>query len=213
MIRTSARGFTLVEVVVALALVATVMMGLASAMRTLGQTAGKLDEKLDRGEQMRAVMEFLRASLGLLAGPERPGSSLEKPPPPVFGNEREVEWTGAFPARFGVGGMHRFRLRVEQAVAAPALILEFAPLEHGGLPGPWGAVAPEVRVDGVTALTLQYQDSKGNWKQTWESPLGAPIRIDLSIADQRGPWPALVVAPQIADPLAGAVLFTVGSGR
>ena len=55
-----ARGFTLVEILVAMSLLAVVMAATLSAMRTMAQTEVRVDERLQRIDQMRVVNGFLR---------------------------------------------------------------------------------------------------------------------------------------------------------
>ena len=53
-------GFTLVEMLVALTLMSLVMLGMASAIRTMAQTEERIDVRVDRADEMRVASGFIR---------------------------------------------------------------------------------------------------------------------------------------------------------
>ena len=59
----AARGFTLVEVLVALAIFSLVMLTVVTGFRTLGNTASTIDRMTDRIDEVRSVSGFLRDAL------------------------------------------------------------------------------------------------------------------------------------------------------
>lgn len=204
------RGFTLVEVVVALTLVAAVMLGMASAMRTLGQTAIRLDEHVAASEELRTFSQFLRLTLESLGGDPASEVSDRLPAPTLVGQPGALEWIGAFPARYGVGGMHRFRIFVDRRGPVPALVLEFAPMRSAGDEAAWNVVAPAVRLDRVTSLAVRYRDKDLNWSDTWNSNDEIPVLLSIALGDDRGDWPELVIEPERAGGPASTAKFTVG---
>ena len=60
-------GFTLVEMLVALTLMSLVMLGMASAIRTMAQTEERIDVRVDRADEMRVASGFIRSVLGRLS--------------------------------------------------------------------------------------------------------------------------------------------------
>ncbi|MEZ5572077.1 MAG: prepilin-type N-terminal cleavage/methylation domain-containing protein [Halioglobus sp.] len=58
--RDGEQGFTLVEVMVALTLLALVLMGTVTALRTLGNTQSAIESLTDRVDEVRSVSVFLR---------------------------------------------------------------------------------------------------------------------------------------------------------
>lgn len=205
-------GFTLVEVVVAISLVAAVMLGMASALRTLGGTAERLDQRVADAEQMRALGGFLRTTLQTVARAPAPGA---QPPqrPSLLGGSGAIEWTGLFPPRYGIGGLHRFRLHLQADATPPALVLEFAPLRPQLEALPWNQIAPEVRLDGIVGLRLRYRDRRGEWLDQWSVEDALPTLIDLTLSDETRSWPSIIVAPTPAGGGQPPVRFTVGGGR
>ena len=191
------RGFTLIEVIIALVLVSVVLLGMMSALRTLGQTAGRLAERSAADEQLRGVSALLRSSLGVMEAPPKTAAAAAGRRPILIGRADAIEWVGLFPARFGTGGMHRFALFVEPG-AEPELILRFAPLPALGEAPKWDLVAPAVRIGPVTALSIRYQDDKGRWIEEWDQPDRLPARLRLQVVTPTGIWPDLVVIPNSA---------------
>ena len=59
-----ARGFTLLEVLIAMSLLTLVMVAVLASMRTLGNTRTTLDQVIERIDQVRSVSGFLRTSIG-----------------------------------------------------------------------------------------------------------------------------------------------------
>ncbi|MCB1954257.1 MAG: prepilin-type N-terminal cleavage/methylation domain-containing protein [Rhodocyclaceae bacterium] len=206
------RGFTLVEVVVAISLVAAVMLGMASALRTIGGTAERLDRRAAEAEQMRALGSFLRTTLQTLARAPAPGV---QPPqrPSLLGDTGSIEWTGLFPSRYGMGGLHRFRLHMQVDGNTPTLVLEFAALRPQSDALPWNQIAPEVRFDGITGLRLRYRDRRGEWQDQWSAEQELPTLIDLALSDEGRSWPSIIVAPNPVGGTQAPFRFAVGGER
>ena len=59
----SARGFTLVEVMVALVVLSLLMLGTLSALRTFGDTQTRIKATAQQTDQVRQVSQFLRNTL------------------------------------------------------------------------------------------------------------------------------------------------------
>ena len=55
----AARGFTLVELIISLAIVSVIMLGLLTAMRSFGVTGEKLDQRLAIVDERRVLSGFL----------------------------------------------------------------------------------------------------------------------------------------------------------
>ena len=62
--RTGSRGFTLIELLVTMALLSLLMLGMASALRTMAQTEERIDARLARADEFRIATGFLRSIVG-----------------------------------------------------------------------------------------------------------------------------------------------------
>jgi len=195
-VRFASRGFTLVEVIVALSLVALIMLGLVSALRTFGSTASTLDARAGAGAEARLLADFHRASLmrasplPLIQTPES-GSTV-----PFSGSDTEMRWLGNLPARHGAGGMHHLRLYA----SAGGLYLQYLPHPGGTEPPDWMAAPAHLLSAGLDGLRITYQvrperaDEAADWLPVWDDPQHLPwrVRIDLAIDGQNRP--PLIVA-------------------
>ena len=57
-------GFTLIEVLVVISLLSLLMLAMGSALRTTAQTEERVDQRLQRTDEIRVASGFLRSVLG-----------------------------------------------------------------------------------------------------------------------------------------------------
>ena len=213
-----AKGFTLVEVLVVMALLSMVMLAMGSALRTVAQTEDRINARLLRADEIRVANEFLRSVLGRVVAQKtlKPVAAGENPF--VFaGAAQELTWIGIMPARFGVGGRYLFQLGIERRNDGGALVLRFLPWSASDANIDWAQSQTHVLVRGVAAFNLQYQDARaalsGTWFAQWAAPDGLPERVLINLVTDAGAWPELVIAmrvlPAVDDPLSSGQL-TVG---
>ena len=63
-VRSALQGFTLVELLVTMALLSLLMLGMASALRTMAQTEERVDARLAKADEFRVATGFLRSIVG-----------------------------------------------------------------------------------------------------------------------------------------------------
>jgi general secretion pathway protein J len=199
-------GFTLVEVLIVLALSSLIMLGLTAALRSFGDTGARLDARSQHGEDMRLVSAFLRQSL-TDASPRRRPPRLDGARGPYFaGDGATLEWLAPLPARHGVGGLHRLRLSVQEEPSQPfpaqrRLILQFVPFVVSESEVDWSAESAQVLLEGLESFAIQYQRlGAADWQEAWDDPAVLPGRVRLRIATAGPAWPELVIAPLAASP-------------
>ena len=66
-VRFAQHGFTLVGLLVVLTLLSLVMLAMGSALRTTAQTEERVDQRLQRTDEMRVASGFLREILGRIS--------------------------------------------------------------------------------------------------------------------------------------------------
>lgn len=193
-------GFTLVEVLVATAVLSLVMLGLLTAMRSFAQSETRIDERIRVDDDLRVGERFLRSVIaGVSPHPRAPAAGA----PNVIdfvGSADALRWIGVMPARHGAGGLYRFSLQARPASAEgqAALVLEFSPFVPGfGSPLDPAAVQSRAMATGIRGVRFRYQDdleSGEQWLAEWTHVDRLPRRIGLSIDSDRLPWPELIVA-------------------
>lgn len=190
------RGFTLVEVMVALTLLSLVMLVLGSAIRSMGASAERIDARSASIDEMRVATTFLREIAG------RPAAQRADPPAPGLlfsGAPNAMSWIGVMPARFGAAGRHFFRLGMEPlADGSAGLVLRFVPWrwEQKVLPD-WSQADSRVLVRQVGAAAFAYggDGMKQGWRSAWPTEeTRLPPRVRLLLTAAGAEWPPLVLA-------------------
>lgn len=224
----STRGFTLVELLVAMSLLSLVMLAMSSALRTMGQTESRIDARSSRLDDFRSATSFLRASLGRLVMRKRPpGGPADQSPYYFVGAPDAMAWIGIMPARFGVGGRYFFRLAAEGGGnEGAALTLRYTPWVPGQDFPDWSQAEGRVLVDHLQAFSIEYEDLRlapGAWQPAWvmSSPNAVlnrqnqlPARVRLHVQTRELYWPDLII-PMRAVPstaVGGGGGFAIGGG-
>ena len=195
----SRQGFTLVEVLIATALLSLVMLGLLTAMRSFAQTETRIDERIRIDDDLRAGERFLRGVMSTVSPRLRPTEAGAPKQIDFAGSANEMRWIGVMPARHGAGGLYRFHLYARPAAGdeAAALMLEFTPYVPGfEAPLDPAAVQSRPMVTGIGEVRLRYQDDQSpdaQWLAEWPHPDRLPRRIALDVGGTTQPWPELIV--------------------
>lgn len=191
----SQRGFTLIELLVVMVLLAMLMTGLMSAMRTMAQTETKIDQRLQRLDDIRTVRALLSQTLGQVSAlrtdtPGSPGKSSV----PFVATSNSLTWVGSLPARPGMGGRHYFRLAVENTDSEPALVLRLAACDPDLKPPDWASAQAHVLLREVSQLEVQAQGlppraspQTNTWPKGWQNgwPVAEvlPEHVRLSVSN------------------------------
>jgi len=205
--RTSVGGFTLVELLVALAVAGIVALAaqqlLATALDARARSRTQRELALSAAARRAALEAWLR------------GATLSVPGEPFIGRPGgDVGWP-ADELVFAVAdagalypGPHRIRVWVDRNPAlAPedGLAVELLPLPAGSGPADTLVLAPA-----AARLRIRYLDAPGVWVDAWDSATDGrlPLAIELRIATVPGlVVPAgeeLMFAPEVVVPIAEA---------
>lgn len=207
------RGFTLVEVLVAVSLLSVVMLGLGSALRTMAQAEQKIDERVARADEMRMAAGFLRAAVA------RASLRRATPPPPGQPSVQfaaapdAVAWVGVMPARFGAGGRYFFRLGVEPLEQGAGLVIRFMPWSDQPTLPDFSRAESRVLVRDVRGLQIRYLDAEALppvWQSGWTARDRVPQRLLVEVETAHGVWPPLFLpmrALPASDPSSAGAVF------
>lgn len=195
-------GFTLVEMLVVMSLLALIMVAMASALRTMAQTEARVDERLQRNDQIRVVNNFLRKTLGRIDITKKNNPSGQSI---LFACDADsMSWVGIMPARYGAGGRYFFHIALEETSPTKSLVLRYSPWSiQPGFPD-WSQSKSHILASDITkfrleseGLPLDLQSTSSTWPRGWQVgwPVkdAAPQRIRLSLTDPKGTWPPLVM--------------------
>ena len=191
------RGFTLVEVMVALAVFSLILVGTLSAMRTLANTQKALEQKTQRIEQIRSVTTFLRdlveSAIGTsgrdddftLGGGDTESSYF------LAGKDFfEFETSVMFGENYG--GKHRVRIGREGA----ALVFRWLQLPTPGLSDvEWSTQPSRVLVPQLESLTIatrnEFADDWITSRGEFDRSVPVLVRLNMTAAGQY--WPDLIM--------------------
>ncbi|MDR2261782.1 MAG: prepilin-type N-terminal cleavage/methylation domain-containing protein [Azoarcus sp.] len=211
-----ARGFTLIEIVIALTIMSLIMLGLMSAFATLGGTATRLDERAGQGSRQWLINEFLRASLASSTGRFKQRLADESQAIFFRGGPQSLQWLGAMPARYGAGGLYHFFLDLEAENNGARLVLRYTPYVVDSPPDS-AAIDARVLAENVAALRILYQtrpeklDEEAVWSESWDDPDKLPARVRIDFTANGATWPPVVAVMGGVD--AGSGRRSSGSGR
>lgn len=198
------QGFTLVEMLVAVSLLAVIMVALGSSLRTIAQTEVRVDQRLDRIDEMRVAVGLLRQTVGRVSGRRTPAADAKGGQVVQFrASEATMEWVGIMPARPGVGGRYFFRLAVENSTTGADLVLRFVPWSADAVGTDWKRGDSRVLVRHVAQFRVEAEGRPpagvpvAEWPRGWVAgwPIAdqLPERVRLQITDRDGAWPTTVV--------------------
>jgi general secretion pathway protein J len=187
-------GFTLLEMLVALAVFGFLLAGLSQTVR-FGLTAWRQDIRLsDRKTDLEAVDRSLRSIVENLA----PGEDTARPP--IDGSADRL--TGVTRLRVPGSGLEPVPIEAGVAVSGSRLVLRWRPYHHAQTLG--SATAPQETelMGGVVRVGIAYWQPSGVWASSWHGP-DRPllIRFRMTFAGEGAPrWPDIVVAPLLSRP-------------
>ncbi len=199
---TNERGFTLIEVLVALALMAMIGTILITSLQIAGHSWQRVTRTVSGGDDIAQAQEFLRQRLSTLY-PDTGGSSEDPHPTFLVTDGTFVEFTSNAPSAVP-SGMMRYRIHIETTTGT--LEVQFRSNHEGSADtNQWITESLLRHVDSMAVQFWQPGDnSVGRWVDRWSDPIHVPglIRIDVALppSDTRR-WPPLYIDPRVSTPV------------
>lgn len=215
------RGFTLLELLIALALIGLMVVLLFGALRFSSKAWTSTEERAERDTGIRLVYQYLADRMEqarpITAYVEHQGDEVFF----FIGQHSAVEFVSPMPAHLGSGGLYIIRLQERGNGGSKQLLLsrwlfhpevlegasrlpEWRPLGNGLNAG--DKEDPAMRayysetplVDDLMEVKISYfgvsdpQDESGDWWDAWEDKNYLPWLVKIQIQDSKGVWPEMI---------------------
>lgn len=198
------QGFSLLEVMIAFAILAFLFTGLFASFNTMSKGWDAADNRMSKTEDMRLIEEFLRRQLSQMIvvrvmGTDKGGNKM-----PVFafnGASDAVRYAAPLQPLQGQGGIYL----IELALKGQKLQMRYTPYRPDT---EWDEAfdesEPVLVYDGLKSARFSYfaaetLDQDPEWQDDWATEQGVyPLLLKLELADSERQWPDLLVQlPQV----------------
>ena len=215
-----ARGFTLIELMLALVLMAGIASILYGSLALAARSWDGGEAKADQVSDMRSTLAYLRTQLA-----EQYPQRMWKTPEVqlLFAGEREeLRYAAVLPERVAGGGVYYFRLAVVRAGDKTQLVQERMIPDTTALQEPdFRDAERSVLAEDISELKIAYFGRDANaaeldapsWRDRWDDRQRLPLLVRVDVKPVKGvAWPTLLVEPRRA-PEAGCPVWDMNQGR
>lgn len=193
-------GFTLVEVIVALAIFALLVSMLYGSLTTVTRAYDAAEESVEEGARVRIGREFLSRLIENaypLALADGRGWVAQ-----FDGDAQSLRFIADMPGHVGASGMHEVRLRVREEDDTSALWFEWRPMmmdEDGS--EVIGEYDERILIPDLKSMTVRYfgapeEESDPQWSEEWIENVAMPSLVEVTLIDaDDDPWPVMRLRP------------------
>jgi general secretion pathway protein J len=194
------RGFTLLEILLALALLAFVMLGVWGAMRGAARVTHSANAVMARSEAVRTVQRFLRRYVGA-AGPQ-PFVMADGSAARMFdGDATSMEYVAPLPVQSGHAGLYIQTVSLQKDGGGMSLRLDYRPyteeqavnvqpIEH--------VLLTDLRGGKFEYLAAAAFGKPPAWRDDWQATNGLPLAVRVHLDPA---WRARVGFPDMVIPV------------
>jgi general secretion pathway protein J len=198
------RGFTLLELIIALVLLALLSGVLFGSIKLAGRSTEGGEAKAEAGASMRLAQQFLRANLEA-QHPLRMRKIVDWPL--LFsGSGDELRYAAPLPARVAGGGIWLYRLALKSGEPRSPLVLErMIPDVSAEAMPEFASADRSVLAQDIASLKIGYfgrdpdagPSATPAWHDQWSDKQRLPMMIRIDVTPKAGaPWPTLYVEPR-----------------
>jgi general secretion pathway protein J len=198
-------GFTLLELLVAVSLLALLSVLLFGGLRIGLRSANAVDRRVDHTAQIAQAYDFMQNVLAD-ARPLPIAADTLQSPIDFSGEPDRLSFVAVPPDDVGLGGFQLFRVALDGRGDDRRLVVSWQQIKRAGAATEPAMLQPSVLLDGVSSVDFAYfgmadPNRPPEWLNHWTDRLALPqlVRVRLTMADH---WraPDLVVAPRLAGP-------------
>lgn len=201
-------GFTLIEVLISLAIFAMILILISGGVRFGLRTWETGTDRLDSMSQVGTVQHLLRRELAVAALPRRERrNQLEREPAMFLGTNTSIRFVGTLPIHEQTGRYYTLNVETYPSGDHQALVLSWRPFGSDRT-----SVTEEGQAEATVLLdrvgTVEFAFFGGSdggrppgWLSEWIDPRTLPqlvrMRVSFPPGDERR-WPDLIVAPRLS---------------
>lgn len=239
----SGRGFTLVELLIALVLIAMITLLMFSALRTGSRAWEGVETATERVGDLRVARNFIERTLRQT---QQRRLLVDGVPLPVFAGDAEsLEFVAPLAENVGIPGLYLLRLGLERAGEYPRLVLarwllhpetlaggddhpawepladastlfeDSSPLDRDVAAGVYGrtVLLPQVADFELAYFGVAEGEQDPEWFDEWFEQPRLPRKIRLVLTTPLQAWPAAVIGLPSGDEDLAAGGVTTSAGR
>ena len=200
MARRPQSGFTLIEMLLAITLLALLIAGAYGGIRTAAKAMHAGERAIDRADRLRTAQVFLRTQLSHIVPLTYERDDTENTVHVFDGNAQFMRFVAPMPGYLSRGGPYVETLELRRGGNGLQLVFTDSMLNGYDASNPQ-TDEPVVLIDGIRAGQFQYRslDDQGqltDWFSAWPDPSITPLMIRISLDMQSTaqlPWPELDV--------------------
>jgi len=198
------RGFTLVEIMIALTLLSMLLLLLFGSLHTASRSWQSGTRKTEQNDELRVIAGFIRRQIAQSIPLE--WANREEVRMVFQGEHNELTFTSTLPAYRGGGGLYIMTLKVVDSGSSKQLDLSYRRADPAI--SPFAADAPVnqtsvLLADNIDAIEFAYYGRAGpedtpKWYDEWpqEGMLPRLVRLKIHSSDPGQNWPVLDIAIQ-----------------
>lgn len=200
------RGFTLLELLISLALLGLILVLLFGGLRLSVRSWDSVQKRVDNLNSVRSVEGFLRREMEHIYPYRWKATPVQRFA--FVGERHKLNFVAPLPSRIGTGGLYAIALELEQSGSGRRVTWKHLPVDSSMQD--FSALVPvkEMQLIGselnaVDDIWLSYfgretETAVPRWVDRWDSAVTMPQLIRIQVRFQDGSeWPDFVVAPQL----------------
>jgi general secretion pathway protein J len=202
----SVRGFTLVELVVALSILGVLSLLLVNGLRLATRTWDAVEQRTTLTHQEHLSLDFLQRQIES-AQAMRLFRRSDQKEIGFVGERQRLQFVAPLPGHLGAGGMYWFTVELAEGNNGKRLIVAYQLFQREewdrfGSPNVEEVVLLEGLKDAQFAyLEPEPAEGSARWTSVWEPQERLPRLIRVRVTDRSGvggPWQEFFMAPKLA---------------
>lgn len=200
----SEKGFTLIEVLIAMSLLGIMMLLLFGGLRISVRNWNAGEQRIDEISQIAVVQNFFQRHLASALPEQMEISDSHKQEFTFKGSAQKLRFASALPASAARQGIQVFTVTLQELESEYAVLVGIEPLYPAALGKSWKK-EEVVLVNNVSDFSLAYfganeQEHDPGWHDEWTDTDNLPALVKIEISYENGIyWPPMVIAMRLAD--------------